>query len=98
MLDGRLPYLGPVRVEITFGLSRPAAHYRTGKYAGHIRDSAPVWPGGRPDLDKLVRALLDGLTMGGAWSDDSQVVQLTASKIYGVPGCTITFYKIGAIQ
>jgi Holliday junction resolvase RusA-like endonuclease len=37
---------------------------------------------GRPDLDKLVRALLDGLT-GIVMEDDSQVTELFASKEYG---------------
>lgn len=33
----------------------------------------------RPDVDKLARAVLDGLT-GVAFGDDSQVTQLTATK------------------
>ena len=36
----------------------------------------------RPDLDKLIRAVLDGLT-GVAYVDDQQVVRLTAQKAYG---------------
>ena len=36
----------------------------------------------RPDLDKLIRAVLDGLT-GVAYEDDQQVVRLTAQKAYG---------------
>ncbi len=35
----------------------------------------------RPDLDKLVRAVMDALT-GIFYQDDSQVTQLTASKNY----------------
>jgi Holliday junction resolvase RusA-like endonuclease len=35
-----------------------------------------------PDLDKLIRAVLDGLT-GVAYKDDGQVVKITAVKIYG---------------
>ena len=38
-------------------------------------------PSTRPDLDKLVRAVLDALT-GIAYVDDGQVVEITASKIY----------------
>jgi Holliday junction resolvase RusA-like endonuclease len=34
-----------------------------------------------PDLDKLIRAVLDGLT-GVAYKDDGQVVRITAVKIY----------------
>jgi len=46
----------------------------------------------RPDIDKLIRAVLDGLT-GIFYADDSQVVHLFASKKYvdrfGTPGVTI---------
>jgi crossover junction endodeoxyribonuclease RusA len=87
------PWEGPVEVFITFTLNRPASHYRTGQYAHLVRGAAPAYPAGRPDVDKLARAVLDGLTAGGAWKDDSQVVVLTVSKVYaddGQPsGCTI---------
>jgi Holliday junction resolvase RusA-like endonuclease len=36
----------------------------------------------KPDLDKLVRAVLDGLS-GVAYVDDCQVVELVARKEYG---------------
>jgi Holliday junction resolvase RusA-like endonuclease len=35
-----------------------------------------------PDLDKLTRAVLDGLTRAGVWADDGQVVELRATKCY----------------
>ena len=44
----------------------------------------------RPDLDKLIRAVLDALT-GIAYIDDGQVVAITASKIYSAQ----TGVKIG---
>ena len=37
----------------------------------------------RPDLDKLIRAVMDGLT-GVAYDDDQQVTRLSASKEYGI--------------
>jgi Holliday junction resolvase RusA-like endonuclease len=46
-----------------------------------------------PDLDKLIRAVLDGLT-AIAYVDDSQVVEIYAKKIYGlVPGVQIRLMK-----
>lgn len=43
----------------------------------------------RPDLDKLIRAVLDGLT-GTAFIDDSQVIEVMAQKRYGdIPGVWI---------
>jgi crossover junction endodeoxyribonuclease RusA len=74
---GREPALGPVCVTLDFFFARPAGHY--GKKG--LRPSAPSLPGVRPDLDKLVRAVLDALT-GVAFRDDAQVVTLVARKHY----------------
>lgn len=41
----------------------------------------------RPDLDKLVRAVLDGIT-NVLIPDDSQVVRITAGKCYGDCDCS----------
>jgi crossover junction endodeoxyribonuclease RusA len=81
---------GPVEVDLEFRMPRPKGHYRTGRNAALLRDGAPGWPAGKPDIDKLARAVLDGLTAGGAWKDDSQVVMLVCRKMYAdVPGCRI---------
>ena len=37
----------------------------------------------RPDLDNLIKAILDGLN-GVAFKDDAQVCSLSATKVYGV--------------
>lgn len=37
----------------------------------------------RPDLDNLIKAILDGLN-GIAFKDDAQVCSLSATKVYGV--------------
>ena len=39
----------------------------------------------KPDLDKLVRAIGDGVTDSGLWVDDSQVVAIYATKHYVEP-------------
>jgi hypothetical protein len=50
------------------------------------KSKARLRPHTRPDIDKLVRAALDGLT-GVCFVDDGQVVDLRASKQYGpAPG------------
>ena len=47
----------------------------------------------RPDLDKLVRAVLDALT-GVLFADDAQVVALIATKAYGaVPQLAVEAYE-----
>ena len=45
------------------------------------RPKAPV-PITKPDVDKLARACLDGMTDAGVFRDDSQVTTLTARKRY----------------
>jgi crossover junction endodeoxyribonuclease RusA len=89
VLNGHGPIAGPVALVVTFSLPRPAGHYGTGRNAGKPKLSAPRWPAGRPDLDKLLRAVLDGLTMGGAWKDDAQVIWIVAEKRYAPPRCRI---------
>ena len=90
---------GAVRVRVWFMLKRPNGHYRTGKNAHLLRDSAPTRPATvkRNDLDKLTRAVLDGLTEGGAWKDDGQVVDLSVHKHYAdgtSPGCKIEITEV----
>lgn len=72
----------PMSVTITFTLPRPKGHYRTGRNAHLLRDSAPIAPASKPDLDKLVRSTLDALTAAGVYVDDSQVVELHVAKGY----------------
>ena len=63
--------VGPVAVNITFHMPKPKSARKK-----------DIWPAKRPDIDKLARAVLDGLT-GIAFKDDAQVVDLTVLKIYG---------------
>jgi Holliday junction resolvase RusA-like endonuclease len=89
---------GPVQCSLVFELPRPRGHYGTGRNAGTLRPSAPLYPGVAPDLDKLVRAVFDAVSDAGTvWGDDAQVVRLVASKLYvgdgSVPGCTITITR-----
>jgi len=66
---GERPIEDPVVLALRFFLPRPM--------------SAPrrvLEPAKKPDLDKLVRAVKDGLTRGGVYRDDAQVIRLEASK------------------
>jgi len=80
------PAEGPVAVFAWFYLPRPKSLAKKA-----------VLPAKRPDLDKLARAVLDGLTEGGAWLDDAQVVRMQLQKNYATgehpPGCTIEVRK-----
>ncbi|MDA8318838.1 MAG: RusA family crossover junction endodeoxyribonuclease [Actinomycetota bacterium] len=84
----------PVQVTVKFTLPRPQGHYGTGRNATRVRPSAPRWPHRKPDLDKLIRAVLDGITQGGAIADDAQVVRIAAQKTYGTPGAVITIEEL----
>jgi crossover junction endodeoxyribonuclease RusA len=58
-----------VEVHLTFTLLKPKTVKRNEPFV-------------RPDIDKLIRAVLDGLT-GVAYDDDQQVTKITAVKEYG---------------
>ena len=73
---------GPVFVQLTFRFIRPKGHHNA---KGMIKPSAPIEHIKRPDLDKLVRSTLDGLT-GALFTDDSQVAFMVACKEYAAPG------------
>ena len=76
---------GPIRVDVAFTLQRPKGHFRTGRNASLLRDSAPELPTTKPDVDKLLRAVLDALT-GICFIDDAQVTQVNATKSYALRG------------
>lgn len=70
--DGWRLLEGPVAVTLVFKLPRPPSVPKRRTY-----------PTTRPDVDKLTRAVLDALT-GLAFTDDAQVVMVTAMKLYAV--------------
>lgn len=75
----------PVRLTLVFYMKRPLSHYVG--LAGDIKIAyLRVAHDTVPDLDKLVRAVMDALTEC-VYSDDSQVVDVSASKRY-VPNAT----------
>lgn len=66
---GVLPSLDPIHIEMKFYMPKP----RT------VKREEPTVP---PDLDKTIRAVLDGLT-AIAYRDDAQVTSIVAQKAYG---------------
>jgi len=76
------PLQEALRVDIVFYFARPQNHMRTGRYKHELKASAPIFPATkRNDVDKLSRAILDGLT-GVVFDDDGRVVDLRARKVY----------------
>lgn len=77
---GAKPHVEPVEIELVFTMARPRTVTRSE-------------PSVAPDLDKLIRAVLDALT-AVAYRDDGQVTRITATKQYGErPGVSV---KVGA--
>lgn len=82
----------PIRVSIAFLLPRPKSHPRR------------VWHRSAPDIDKLVRAVLDGMESAGVYVNDGRVVDLHAVKRYTLPpripmvGCIIGIETLGSTE
>ena len=69
---------GPVQIGLVFVFERPVSVKRR-------------LPSVFPDLDKLVRAIGDGVTEAGIWKDDGQVIRIVAEKVYGAaPGVHVS--------
>jgi Holliday junction resolvase RusA-like endonuclease len=91
----------PLALGITFTVARPVSHWRTGKHSHLLRNTAPAHPISRPDLDKLIRAVMDGLADAGAMTDDSRVISISAMKQYpgasldalDSPGCVLRLWE-----
>jgi len=77
------PFDGGVVVRLRFYFKRPKKHYRTGRYSNIIRDDAPskLEHFQTPDIDKLIRGVLDALT-GVVYHDDAQVREVHARKMW----------------
>lgn len=85
-MDGRQLRTGPLELRVTFVFPRLATHFGTGRNAGRLKPSAPLYVRVRPDVDKLMRAIGDALT-GVVFRDDGQIVIAHLEKHYGDPPC-----------
>ena len=82
------PFAGAVQVSVVFRLPRPKSLPR------RVQQCVK-----KPDIDKLARLVLDGLT-GVLFLDDAVVVDLHARKVYSpldvAPGAVITVTEVSA--
>ena len=62
------PLTGPIKVELTFYITRPKSVKRK-------------HPTVRPDVDNYVKSVLDGMNQV-VYGDDCQIISLTAHKVY----------------
>lgn len=80
---------GPVVVRCVFAFTRPKGHTKLDGNLSAAGRRAPFPM--RPDVDKLLRAILDSLTDAGVYLDDRQVVHVNGARRWGFePGATIS--------
>ena len=79
----REPFAGPVRVRLVAYRARPATPgpmhecRRTDTMLyGRVSCTAA------PDVDNIAKAVLDGCNHAGVWTDDRQVAELVARKVW----------------
>jgi Holliday junction resolvase RusA-like endonuclease len=81
-------------IHLDFIMPRPKSHLNT---KGEVKQKCVEMEHvKKPDLDKLIRCVLDALT-GVIYMDDSQVVLIDAEKGYATEaeiGCKITIYYL----
>lgn len=75
------PLQGPLRVDLYLYYARLKGHYGTGKNAGKVKDSAPLWKITKPDRDNADKIVLDSLNKI-FWIDDAQVCDGRILKQY----------------
>ncbi len=88
------PAAGPLRLVARFYKVRPGTHFRSGRFSEIMKDDAPPFPTGSPDVLKLARAVEDGMNEI-VYLDDSQIVRETITKEYGRVACVdLEIYRV----
>jgi Holliday junction resolvase RusA-like endonuclease len=71
----KTPIDRPLRLSAVFRWRRPKHHFGTGRNAGVLKADAPHFCCAHGDLDNIVKALKDAITVTRFWSDDRNVCQ-----------------------
>lgn len=77
-----IPLSGEIILYLRFYMPYPKKWLRTGKYEGQIKENAPFYCQTKPDVDNMVKLVMDALSNNVIYEDDKQVVHLTAVKYY----------------
>lgn len=71
----------PIKCVLHFYCKRPKSHYKTGKYAGILKETSPKYNINNKDLDNMVKFVLDALN-DKLYTDDSLIFEIVCSKLY----------------
>lgn len=83
-----------LKMVLRFVRRRPKNQFGSGRNADVLREDAPPYPIGTPDLTKLIRAAEDGM-LGIVYKDDCVVCRQICSKEYGQqPGVFIELWDL----
>lgn len=63
----------PIELSLMVYVARAKGHFGTGRNAGVLKESAPLYPTSKPDLSNTLKLVEDALTHY-AWPDDDQIV------------------------
>jgi Holliday junction resolvase RusA-like endonuclease len=93
------PTVKALHLEVLFYFRRPATHYlpvNLRRDEPLLRETAPAYVSHAPDIDKLLRSVMDALT-DYAYVDDQQVVEVQATKYWGEADSTyISLHEVNA--
>lgn len=76
------PLTGAISIKMDFYMPIPKSWSKAKKQAAECGELRPT---GTPDIDNLVKAILDGMNNGIAYTDDSLIVELIVREWYGEP-------------
>lgn len=89
-MDGRPPFVGPIRLSVEFRLPVPMSSIRKYQWGWLCHTK-------KPDVDKLFRMMSDALT-SIVWKDDSQVCFSAINKVYAWDGATGAMVNIDEVD
>ena len=82
---------GDIRATIHFYLAVPKSWQSAKK---RLAREGKIRPSVTPDIDNLVKSILDALSGGIAYENDKQIVEMTAVKLYGDPRTEIMLEEL----
>lgn len=91
-----LPDYSTGALAVSVSLTYP---YRKSERKALVKAQAVIPCDKRPDVDNLVKMIMDGLTRCAYWGDDGQVARLLIEKQWGPrPGIAITICKWSGVS